>query len=379
MLKFYKYHEWFINRLSYLDHDEYCSIPFILQKNEIVNFKHKYAHSLHGPHYFVWPLAHLAKNPSEVALYIIDEYIEILEMWNASLTNILSYLCYNTNGYAINILERYVDRIENNSWSMINILSDSKKCMDLCKKYNKIDWFYLSCNCCDSALDLLWNNQNEIDWANLSMNKNDKAIKLLEENMEKIDWHYLSQNSNDKVYDLLMKNPDKISWEMLPRNKSDKVLSLYDIGDNISKINSKGWNLLSLNNSNKALEILEANQDKIEWPNLAENDNDKAIELLRSNLDKIEVHHLFINSNPKAIDLIKTMGLYGCKNVRRIFENPNIFTYNYEAIEDHMKNTWLNDLLKYWHHPKNVCKWADWGWDDIPVFDEFGNCKLSYL
>lgn len=375
MFKFYKYNDFILDRFSYLDH--HFSIPFILQKNEIENFKRQHRYLLRAPDYFIWPMLHLAKNPSEVAVSIIDEYIEILEMWESSLIETLLYLYYNKNSYATNILERYLDRIriqDTDWWTMINMRSNSKKEFELCKKYNKIDCFYLSYNCSDIAVEILYENQNEIDWVGLSMNTNDKSIKLLEENMEKIDWHSLSMNSNDKVYDLLKENEDKIVWDSLSLNKNNKVLTLLE--NNIDKINNQGWYWLSSNNSNKALEILEAHQDRIVWPDLAENDNDRAIELLRSNLDKIQVHHLFPNTNPKAMDLIKQMGLYGCKNVRMLFENPNIFTYNYEAIKDHMKNTWLRDLLKYWHHPKNMNKWADWGWEDIPIFDDFGECEL---
>lgn len=386
MLKFYKYHDFITDRFSYLDH--HCSIPLILEKNEIENFKCQHAHLLNGPDYFIWPMFHLAKNPSEVALSIIDEYIEVLEMWDNAIISGLSDLFYNTNSYATNIVERYIDRyldkinrhehrtdIYNKGWwGMVNVRCNSKKIIELCKKYNKIDYYYLSSNSSDIALEILYENQKEIDWSGLSRNKNDKSIKLLEENMEKIDWHSLCINSNDKAYDLLIQHPDKIVWECLSLNTNDKMVGLLE--NNIDKISDDGWIMLSSNESNKALEILEANQDKINWPSLAENNNDRAIELLRSNLDKIHVYDLFRNTNPKAMELIKQMGLYGCKNVRLLFENPNIFTYNYQAIKDHMKNTWLMDLLRYWYHPKNMNKWADWGWEDIPIFNEFGDCEL---
>jgi hypothetical protein len=370
MFKFYKYQDWIADMLLSLDYDEYSGVPLIFKKNEILDLQSNHLYTHYGPPSFVSPLLYLAINPSEVALSVVDEHISIIETWKTKFNAVIAALCNNKSHGAKNILERYIDKIDNHSWSVLNISSSSEKSLELCKKYNKIDMFFLSCNCLSGALDILSENQSEINFVNLSMNTNDRAINLLEKNVENIDWANLTMNSNDKVYDLLVQNPDKIEWNALPMNKNDKILSLFE--KNIDKMNGNCWFWLSLNNSNKALEILEANPDKIVWPNLAENDNDKAIELLRKNLNKIEVHLLFRNHNPKAIELIKEMGIVGCKMPLSIFENPNIFAYNYEAMKDHMKNTWLRDLLKYWCHPKNVCKWSDWGWDDCPNLDNFG-------
>lgn len=362
MMQFYNYHEWVRD--------------YILTKNatnvymcEPENLKEKYANSTNKTTCeFFMPYCHLhvvlidqfANNPSDVALNILNKLIDKLD--HNILARVLINLCYNRNKNAIYILEKYSDKIKDYSWYQLNVQSSYEGAVAFCKKHNKIDWFYLSCNSTDSALELLCENIDKIEWSQLSSNKHDKAVKLLQENVDKIDWWSLSINSNDKVYDLLSENQDKIQWDSLAVNKSEKILGLLE--NNVNKLTSQGWERLSRNNSNKALEILEANKDKIDWFELAKyNYNDKAIKLIKDNLDKIngDMSHLFGNINPKAFELI-VENKDSITSLVYLFSNPNIFVYNYEAIKAHMKNTWLTDLLKYWYHPKNMCKWADWGW-----------------
>ena len=371
MLKIYKYHDWVENLLLSLNYDnEDINIGDL---TSIELFKHPSNKGL---------LYYIATNPSDVAMEIINQHIgkidNTIDSKGILLKSIIVYLCYNTNNNAIDILEKYVECIDKkyqskflNTWDCL-CQNTNNKAVELCKKTNNIDMFYLSGNSSDAALDILCDNIDEIDWTELSSNSNDRAVELLKQRPEKIVWSYLSRNSNDKVYDMLRENPDKISWLDLLVNKNSRILGLYH--NNMDKMQDNYWNMLCENNCDKALEILEANEDRIDWNVLASNNNDKAIKILSENMDKIRVELLVKNTNPKALDLIMIMknDIKSPTSIACLLSNPNIFTYNYEAIREHMKNTWLLDLLKYWHHPKNANKWFHWGWDDYPDFDNFG-------
>ena len=85
---------------------------------------------------------------------------------------------------------------------------------------HKLDWYFLSKNPNDRAVDLLLANPKNIDWNFLSMNPNDRVIDLLLANQYKIDWYFLSGNKNPKAIKLLEKHIDKIYWGWLSANPS---------------------------------------------------------------------------------------------------------------------------------------------------------------
>lgn len=103
------------------------------------------------------------------------------------------------------------------------------------------------------------------------------------------------------------------------------------------------WNCLSMNSN--AINILEKNVDKINWGCLSLNEN--AISILEANQDKINWEYL-------------------C-------ENPSIFTYDYCAMKNHMKNSGIaEELMKNRFHPKYQYKWKnDWGFDDTLDDEDF--------
>lgn len=89
-------------------------------------------------------------------------------------------------------------------------------------------------------------------------------------------WHQLCGNSADWALDLLEANPDRI-----------------DMG------------ALSCNANPRAIALLEANLIEIHWHNLSTNRG--AIDILSKNLDKISHYGLQQNSSPRAIDLIRQL------------------------------------------------------------------------
>jgi hypothetical protein len=164
----------------------------------------------------------------------------------------------------------------------------------------------------------------EIIWTVLS--KYFDEISFLEKNLDKIDWYALSQNPN--AIHLVEQHLDKVNWYALSSNPR----AIHMLEQNLDKIY---WDELSSNPN--AIHILEQNLDKINWEELSRNPN--AIHLLEQNLDKI--------------------------NWEELSRNPSIFTYDYDEIKLHMKNTIAEDLMKNRFNIKYQHKWKnDWGFDD---------------
>jgi len=157
------------------------------------------------------------------------------------------------------------------------------------KLSNKVDWEYLSMN--PNAIELLRANPSKIDWRALSKNPNafellqerhdyEKSLGLEEYNklLNRINWVYLSANSG--AVELLEANRDKIYWGSLSANAGAfKIIkSEYESDPNSNRIN---WEGLSSNTNTKAIGLFEDNLDKIHWGNLCQNTNKKAIQLLK--------------------------------------------------------------------------------------------------
>jgi len=48
-------------------------------------------------------------------------------------------------------------------------------------------------------------------------------------------------------------------------------------------------------------------------------------------------------------------------------QNPNIFTYNYEAMKNalYTEGGFVEELMKNRFHPKNMGLWKGWGFESI--------------
>jgi hypothetical protein len=52
-------------------------------------------------------------------------------------------------------------------------------------------------------------------------------------------------------------------------------------------------------------------------------------------------------------------------------KNPSIFTYDYQKIKDHMKNSGIAEgIAMKIFHPDNIYKWADWGFDEYKELED---------
>ena len=80
------------------------------------------------------------------------------------------------------------------------------------------------------------------------------------------------------------------------------------------------------------MDLLIANQDKINWTNLSQ--NACAIELLKENPDKIYW--------------------------TRLSTNPSIFTYDYDMMRENCL-LFKEELMKERFHPRNLYKFGSWG------------------
>ena len=157
------------------------------------------------------------------------------------------------------------------------------------------------------------------DWKNLSSNK--YAIKLLEKNIDKINWDSISLNS--KACHIIEKNLDKINW----RNLSSNSGALYILGQNIEKID--WWYFINENTNPDTINLIENNIDKFDWKDISLHEN--LIPLLEKNKDKID---------------------YECLSANR-----SIFTIDYEALENRIKD-FKNELLEYTWHPDRFKDWC---------------------
>lgn len=161
----------------------------------------------------------------------------------------------------------------------------------------------------------LQNNYYE-SWYNISKNSN--AISFIEDNMDMVCWFGLVKNTN--AMHLLDEHTVQIAyadcWENLFSNihgidfffnNSNKLLKYNydpsrdtdDYNNLINDIIEEGMDKICKNPN--AIDLLKANQDKIDWSNLSKNQN--AIDLLKTNEDKIDWSNL--SKNPNAIDLLK--------------------------------------------------------------------------
>ena len=146
-------------------------------------------------------------------------------------------------------------------------------------------------------------------------------------------------------------------------NEINRILSRYGDSNELAYFDDKfdqiHWTCLSLNTSDRAIELLEQNQDKIHWYNLSSNPN--ALEILIANPDNIDWYYL--SSNPNAIELLKVN--VNKINLDNLSKNSAIFIYDYDFIKD--KNKELNEEIIYKSlHPKRMLRlMEEYGEDEI--------------
>jgi hypothetical protein len=170
-------------------------------------------------------------------------------------------------------------------------------------------------------------------WEKISENPSNIALKILDENQDKINWITLSNNTNPNIFNLIKKyynfynieyfnnsykkKPNIINWIILLKFASSLIIDYYKENENVilsqytlfkkrSQIFYQNNIYTSLSSNPNAIhllanEVLEQNQDKIDWKELSSNPN--AIELLKNNQDKINFRELYKNTNRDILKL----------------------------------------------------------------------------
>lgn len=213
------------------------------------------------------------------------------------------------------------DKMMNESihWSMFSQNSATPAIYFLRDNPQHINWYRLSFNTSLLAIEILERNLDKIHWRNLSTNPS--AIHLLTANLNKIVFPELLANSNMFNSDALTTKAlfyinslyQKNIWlQCLSENQHFKAIALLEA--NVDKVD---WELLSANPA--AIHILEANLDKVDWYYLSA--NPAAMHLITANLDKVDWE--LLSANPAAIELLEDNP--DKINWSSIWANPAIF------------------------------------------------------
>lgn len=108
------------------------------------------------------------------------------------------------------------------------------------------------------------------------------------------NWVVLSRNPC--AVDLLEANPDRVDFVQLAMNPSPRAIAL------LTKLRRK-YNWSSLSRNPYAMHLIEANLDKVDWRTLSSNPN--AMHLIEANPDKVCWRFLSANPHPRAISMLE--------------------------------------------------------------------------
>ena len=310
----------------------------------------------------------LCCNQSNGVMKILKDYPDLIDWSNLSMNpnnEVVDYLfaniskinwdtiAFNNNLRIPRLLQRNKDKL--NMGGLCKISKVSKKIVN----FNKICYKCLSANSAPFAIEYLKKHTYLIDYSYLSRNPNNTVIEHLAQNYEKIDWLEISNNTNSKVLDIFNDHPQLVNYNMLCNSECDFMLKWVSL--HLHKITNIGWGFLSQNENNIAVDIIEKNQEHINYVSLSRNTNRRALKLL-----KIEqlTDYYWLSSNPSAMDFIKLLFdnginyfeinsntsavpfLYKHKNIinwNELSKNPGIFVKNYWLIlKCAVRLLWIN-------------------------------------
>ena len=167
-----------------------------------------------------------------------------------------------------------------------------------------IDLFDMACNTNDCVARVLIREEyfHRINLC-LSSNPNDIIVKRLIENPRSICvWRFL-MNPNDRAVEYCIKNiipeyrPISISENyvaLLSSNSNDKAVDIV-----LANPNEINFNGISFNTNDRAVEYLLSKPDKIDWEILSSNPNEKAVDYMLDHMDKVDWFSALSNTNPR--------------------------------------------------------------------------------
>lgn len=288
---------------------------------------------------------------------------------------------------------------------------------------SKINWIQLSQN--TAAIHLLEANPDKIIWKHLSMNPNamhlllplikgiDAEKELKELYSKQIDWPYNANYShcgidsydskrdknmkkidmdnfmlNPAAIPLLLKYPELIRWHSIMFNHYGyHIYHEYDRNSTHFKCMAmNAWDIIQLRQDEPEsweqfcdtfsaysddLRVLNFlyEEDFISWMDLCENPSPAAITILADNYDHPQICWARLSANPGAIDILKAHPerIDDCF----IWDNPNIFTYDYQLIKKHREPI-KEALMQYLYHPNRIQKVIEHADDqDLQVLDSY--------
>ena len=155
-------------------------------------------------------------------------------------------------------------------------------------------------------------------------------------------WSYLSMNINPIAIDLLEKNQEKINWYWLSENPN----AIHILEQNPDKID---WHSLSMNPN--AIPILEKNPDKIVWYWLSMNPN--AIHMLEQTLSSHSSTSEFNRTTTPPFGGSIVLQNQDKIDWDSIYKNPAIFGIDYKEMEMRM-NIIKEELISVALHPDRI-------------------------
>ena len=262
-----------------------------------------------------------------------------------TLQHLGSHLSQNTNNHAIDILIKYPKFI---NWSILyknpNNNAVTKLILPKLKTNNKENPEIRS-------FSILFENPKEIE----KIISSNKTLKIHDNN-------YVIQNPNDIIVDILLKRPHyPYNYTFLSENSNPKIVKLleYKLNDNERFRGSTGYiprNIFirDFKNINKHADIaffefLKNNLDFIDYNLLSSNNSDRAIQLLLRDTDNINWNSICSNTNKKAIEMVfdKFYGFTGYKSLLKCLNN-NKSKY---AVDLLIKYPELIDWNMIWSNP----------------------------
>ena len=276
---------------------------------------------------------YLSKNSTYEAILLLEKNFDKINFYELS---------KNTCPKAIEIIKKNIENGKNIGWSMINA-NNSIEAINLLKK--NPDKIWISCLC--------RNNSSLVT----------SLLEMIPDANEKLDYFFLSFNEANWALDLLEKeykrDGSNLKLEYLCSNESARAI---DIVKKTMTNNINYWVPLSSNSN--AIDLLEQNKEHIDFGGLLRNSSPRAIKLIEELIEKnsalkSDYDMNILSENPHAINFLeKNPDLIDWV---RISKNPAIFEINKKYLKERI-NIFLEELCIKVFHPRNEGRL--WCFDD---------------
>ena len=207
-----------------------------------------------------------------------------------------------------------------------------------------VDWNVIAHNPAEWAGKIVQNrirNRSSkvfLDLYHLFLNPAEWAGEIIRKYSMQPVWYLLSENPAQWAGDMCLRNLHKISYGHLSRNPAEWARKILE--KTPDKID---YQMLCLNPAEWAREILEQNPKKMAWEWIARNGSNWAVELLENNRNRI--------------------------HWSSFSQNPHIFIYDYQFLRERMRETIAEELMQNRFHPRNLSKFAGWGYEGLEEDD----------